>query len=364
MHRENELAIRLFGDIALNGEFAAEYNLEKLRLSVADLAERLGPADIRVANWEAPLVGLDGANPAKVVALSTNEEAARAIRPLNLTCVSLANNHVFDETASGLNRTITFLRGMGIATVGAGNTVEEARAPFVAERSGQAVVLLAYVDESTDPFHDPTKGMYVNEFDLRRAREEIVSYSRPGATVIVSMHWGFDYLAYPSPEQRHAARRMVEAGADIVFGHHPHCMQGHESWGRGHIFYSLGNFLCGTTAPAVSAPRVSRRTAVVTCRLVERAVAGISFRHLFRSGNELMDDRRGVGPKRLHILSRRLALSDSDYARRWSMTKAFHLFVFRPLEFVRVHRRPLKILAALKLRHVTERFGFLRRLLH
>ena len=56
------------------------------------------------------------------------------------------------------------------------------------------------------------------------------------------MHWGEEYVSYPSPEQQQMAHAFVDAGANAVIGHHPHVMQGYEEYHGGYIFYSLGNF--------------------------------------------------------------------------------------------------------------------------
>jgi poly-gamma-glutamate synthesis protein (capsule biosynthesis protein) len=59
---------------------------------------------------------------------------------------------------------------------------------------------------------------------------------------ILSFHWGNEYIHQPSLEQRKLAYKCVEAGVDIIAGHHPHVIQPYEKYKEGHIFYSLGNF--------------------------------------------------------------------------------------------------------------------------
>jgi poly-gamma-glutamate capsule biosynthesis protein CapA/YwtB (metallophosphatase superfamily) len=59
---------------------------------------------------------------------------------------------------------------------------------------------------------------------------------------ILSFHWGNEYIHHPSLGQRNLAYKCIEAGADIIVGHHPHVIQPYEKYKEGHIFYSLGNF--------------------------------------------------------------------------------------------------------------------------
>ncbi|MCJ7746629.1 MAG: CapA family protein, partial [Desulfobacterales bacterium] len=61
--------------------------------------------------------------------------------------------------------------------------------------------------------------------------------------VILLMHWGLEEYSYPSPSQRRIAKQLIEAGADLILGHHPHVLQGVEKMNRGLVAYSLGNFL-------------------------------------------------------------------------------------------------------------------------
>ena len=74
------------------------------------------------------------------------------------------------------------------------------------------------------------------------AMEDVVELRKQVDCVVVSLHWGYEYVEYPSPRQQAFARKLVRAGAQMVIGHHPHVVQGVERYQGGLIAYSLGNF--------------------------------------------------------------------------------------------------------------------------
>jgi poly-gamma-glutamate synthesis protein (capsule biosynthesis protein) len=78
--------------------------------------------------------------------------------------------------------------------------------------------------------------------------------------VVVSFHWGGEGLSAPRQYQVEAARSAIDAGADVIIGHHPHVLQGIERYGRGVIFYSLGNFAFGSMSRHAASSVMARIT--------------------------------------------------------------------------------------------------------
>jgi hypothetical protein len=100
--------------------------------------------------------------------------------------------------------------------------------------------------------------------DVRAARAATDS-------VVVSLHWGDEFIDRPSPEERDLAHAIMDAGADLIIGHHPHVLRGVERYGRGYIVYSLGNFVCDMLWD-----ETLRETAILQCRLSKEGIAEIS----------------------------------------------------------------------------------------
>lgn len=241
---ERTIMVQWTGDISLDGLFCDPQQHESLANNMRDIAIILGKVDLRIGNLESPLWGDGHVNTLKVPRLATTREAARCLLPLELDVVLLGNNHAFDCRLKGFENTIQFLDEHGIAWLGAGRTREEAERPYIIERKGKRIGLLNYVGPETNPNVSPDSGFFLNTLKEDRVVEEVSSLSRDTDIVLVHFHWGsIELVRCPTVRQRRLARKAIEAGARVVVGTHPHCLQGHEFWKGGHIFYSLGNFL-------------------------------------------------------------------------------------------------------------------------
>ena len=143
----------------------------------------------------------------------------------SVEAVTIANNHAMDYGERGYASTREALDSAGI--------------PYV-ERDGSRLV-------TTD--NGLTIGLYgmvYYKLDVEKMVEGIQSLKEQGAEiVIVAPHWGIEYTYRPTQEQQQVAHAAIDAGADIVFGTHPHVLQPIEVYGDGVIYYSLGNFSFG-----------------------------------------------------------------------------------------------------------------------
>jgi poly-gamma-glutamate synthesis protein (capsule biosynthesis protein) len=245
----------------------------------------LGDAAATFVNLEAPLC--NGGRPAdKLINLRASPALARPLRQAGVTVATLANNHALDFGAEGLVETLRSLQDVGIQTVGAGASLDEAFAPAVVRVgdtrvaclgmastlppgfaagptwAGIAPVRVTYSVLLDAPALDEQPGMspYVAtacvESDVRRAEEAVKAARAAADVVIVAIHWGVPHgwlVAYQGPlaaYQQPLGRRLVDAGADVVVGHHPHTVHGVERYRSGVICYSLGNFLFHSLGPA------------------------------------------------------------------------------------------------------------------
>ena len=80
-------------------------------------------------------------------------------------------------------------------------------------------------------------------YDYEQVYESVKNLSQKTNITVVSLHWGRELADRPSKQQQKLARRLVELGADIILGHHPHVLQGLEQYKNGLIIYSAGNFI-------------------------------------------------------------------------------------------------------------------------
>jgi poly-gamma-glutamate synthesis protein (capsule biosynthesis protein) len=210
-------------------------------------------ADVAFANVEMPITD------ARCIARGACGAPAFAdtLHWAGLDVVSVANNRVHDAETIGLLDTIHALSRAGVSPVGAGRNLEEARRPVIVERKGLKLAFLAYTYgtslgingfvERDQPGVMPLDPLLIKE-DIQRVR-------RQADFVILSFHWGKVVQrdaktgAYRFKEvvkeERKFAEDMIDAGADIILGDHPHIPKGVEVYKSGVIFYCPGIFIFG-----------------------------------------------------------------------------------------------------------------------
>ncbi|WP_339285289.1 CapA family protein [Oceanobacillus sp. FSL K6-3682] len=203
-------------------------------------------ADYVSGNFENPILLQDEDNYEQIdkrIHLHTGEEAANALKELNFTMLNLANNHMMDYGAEGLNDTISALDNIGLNYVGAGENLEEATAIDYQEVNGLTIATLGYTDALVEGFsalgYRPgvARALPDNIFPM------IEEANQNADLVFVNMHWGVEYDNQPHPRQTELARAMIDVGADAIIGHHSHVLQEVEKYKDGVIFYGLGNFV-------------------------------------------------------------------------------------------------------------------------
>ena len=204
----------------------------------------LESADVAIVNLEMAITER-GEPYEKEYVFRAPGSAALTLAGAGIDVVSLANNHVFDFGREGLVDTISVLDEVGILRPGAGSNNAEAYAPRiltldngvrVAFVSATAVVPGGFAAGADRP------GVADAKWATPRVLAAVRAASAGNDVVVVSLHWGVEREPCPTEEQRTLAQQIVEAGADLILGHHPHVLQPIETFDRTVIAYSLGNF--------------------------------------------------------------------------------------------------------------------------
>lgn len=218
----------------------------------------LKQGDIVFANLEAPLTASShGLSKEKKIVLKASPDAIEAIKTGGFNLISLSNNHIMDYYDTGLFDTISLLDENGIAHAGAGKNLEEAGRPAVIEKNGYKIGLLCYTDMAKYIYDGqprisfeagPDKaGVVPRDYEVIR---QAVAQLRPRVDLLaVSLHWGVEESFTITPEQVDFARKLLDDGADMILGHHPHQFQGIELYKGKPIIYSMGNFLFDQNDP-------------------------------------------------------------------------------------------------------------------
>lgn len=207
-----------------------------------DLLPVLRAADFRIVNLESPLDPGTGFIVKSGAAFTGYPEHVSALKAGCFDIAVMANNHTFDCGDAGFFATCKLLRDNGIATVGAGATIAEARRPLVIGANGAKVALLA-ISEGEDMRGATARTPGVRPWEPEVLAEDVRRAKETGAVVIVSAHCGLEYQPYPSFYVYEAFKMWAEAGADLIVGHHPHVPQGMTRFGGTPAYFSLGNFV-------------------------------------------------------------------------------------------------------------------------
>jgi poly-gamma-glutamate capsule biosynthesis protein CapA/YwtB (metallophosphatase superfamily) len=160
--------------------------------------------------------------------------------------VTVANNHSGDFGKAALAEQFDLLDAAKLPYFGGGRDLSAAHQPWIVERNGLRIALLGYVEFKPRSFEASATRPGVawsgeDEQVLRDIREAREKYRAD--IVIPFLHWGWEDEGTPSERQRVFARRMIDAGATMIVGSHPHVTQGAESYQGKPIVYTLGNFL-------------------------------------------------------------------------------------------------------------------------
>ena len=208
----------------------------------ARYAEEIADADVAFCNLEAVLSDQPITYP-RVNPLRARPEMADALAEAGFDAVSLANNHVVDCGRPGLRQTMGSLDAAGIAYTGAGHTLTEAEEGALVEANGLRFGFLAFSGFPNVNFvHAPEREsiLVLSEETLRRT---VPSLRSRCDTLVVSCHWGSEFVAETTTRQRDLAHLAVDLGADILIGHHAHMRGEIEQYGGASIAYCLGDFI-------------------------------------------------------------------------------------------------------------------------
>ena len=216
------------------------------RCITPEVIARMESADIMMINNEFAYSNRGTPLSGKTFTFRAKPETAANLSLLSADIVSVANNHVYDYGETALLDTLDTLETYKIPYVGAGRNLDEAREIVYFQAGDMKIAYVSatqversyvYTREATDTragvlrTYDPAVFLDV----IRRAKEN-------SDLVVVYVHWGTEGVSRFEADQQRLGHQYIDAGADLVIGDHPHCLQGVEYYKGVPIFYSLGNF--------------------------------------------------------------------------------------------------------------------------
>jgi len=202
-------------------------------------------SDFGFVNLESPLTYGGDQQGWKDVVIKGNPALAPAMAKSGINVVTMANNHAGDMGDSGLLDSFKYCKKAGITVVGAGKSLKTAQAGAVLNTDGARTAFLGFSDvlpvgypaTSTSPGTSPGRA------NINAVKANIRAAAKKADYVFVAWHWNFEYKRAPSYLESSEGKAAIDAGADIVFAHHPHLLDGVQVYHGGLICYSLGNLV-------------------------------------------------------------------------------------------------------------------------
>lgn len=203
----------------------------------------LKEADYRIANLECPIAEGGSQFDNKIYSFRAKPRVLPVLQG-RFDAVSLANNHSGDYGQSAFLETLHHLDNAGIARFGGGRNLAEAHQPLWINRKGLKIAVLGYNEFKPRSFEAGAEWPGIAWSEDDQVISDIRAAKTAGADLIIPfMHWGWEKETQPSERQQTLARRMIDEGAALVVGGHPHVTQGAEVYKGKPIIYSLGNFV-------------------------------------------------------------------------------------------------------------------------
>ena len=254
VEEKQPIKIILVGDIMLDR--GVEYMIERegdrdFRFPFLKVVDYLKEADIVFGNLEG-VISDKGIKAGSIYSFRVDPKAIEGLSFAGFNVLSLANNHALDYGRAALEDCLAKLSNAEIDYVGAGFNEKEAYSPIIKEVNGLTglpavkVALLAYTNLGPETWKAAGENSgiaWISENNFETIKEDIKLAKEKADILIVSLHTGEEYQKEPTQFQIEFSKMAIEAGADLIVGHHPHIIQKNEKYKNGYIFYSLGNFI-------------------------------------------------------------------------------------------------------------------------
>lgn len=240
------ITIRFGGDVMMSSYFKTYIDMYGTSYMWEDVSDLISSAHYSIFNLETS-VSLRGSDTKPTgYGFRSEPSTLKGLVDAGIDMVSLANNHVMDYGRDALEDTLCNISKNGIEYVGAGINLNEA-----SKINYQTIndIKFAFIGASEILGYDTNKAtndksgvFYLDSKDLSYLEGKIQEAKENAQYVILILHWDREYENFPEEKTVNMAHTLIDSGADIIIGHHPHVLQGIEYYNKGIIYYSTGNF--------------------------------------------------------------------------------------------------------------------------
>ncbi len=267
------VVIQGVGDVNFDPGYIPAFRADGYEIAFTGLDGAFLDDDVTVINLECS-PALAGVAVDKEFVFQCDPSALPIARSYGVEVANLANNHGQDYGRAAMLEGRWNLWQSGIWPVGVGRNLEEAHRPAVVEAGGRRVAVLGFggVHPSSSWLATDDRAGMADGDDIEGMAAAVAAAKAEADIVVVTIHWGIELITDPTEHDRRAAEAMIAAGADAIFGHHPHRLGEVEFIDGKPVFWTLGNFVwprlsdAGATT-AIARVIVSPDGAVVACQV-------------------------------------------------------------------------------------------------
>ena len=232
------------GDVLLDRGVREVIEQEGITYPFEGVSEIIGKNDLALFNLECPLsYDNDGFPINKRYSFRAEPEYAEGLKSTGFNIANIANNHTIDYGKRGFVKTIEVLKDHSIYPIGGGENQQKAFQPLLMEKDGETFAFFGNLEFLLEGTVFNKDQPYPAFGQIEKLCSEIQKINSSIDHIIVTFHWGQENSVIPTKGQISQAHKVIDAGADLVIGHHPHVLQTIETYKNKLILYSLGNFV-------------------------------------------------------------------------------------------------------------------------
>lgn len=243
MHIKDSVRIAFVGDIfpgelpyTVNFGIRSQFEKHKGAPWISKVRAIVGENDLVIGNLESPLVLKKDTQKSIFYG---HPDFGLFLKECGINVLNIANNHIMEQGDLGFKSTIQTLDNYGLSTVG--YMTDFVPKTIYKEIRKLKIAISGFSNVDLDVIKETNHFAVLREENVLATLKQMESEN--AELKILCFHWGNEYVNIPSLDQKKMAYKFIEAGADIIIGHHPHVIQPYEQYKKGHIFYSLGNFI-------------------------------------------------------------------------------------------------------------------------
>jgi poly-gamma-glutamate synthesis protein (capsule biosynthesis protein) len=247
---KNHVKLLFAGDLLLDRGVKEKIKIKGVDFLFEGMDSISRKHDFFIVNMETPLTNIHAPLNKKYI-FRSDPALIPALKTHGITHAILSNNHAMDQNKEGLHDTYLNLNKHGIRSIGYGENVASSCKPTLIKKGKHIIAIFGSVEVPIENWFPLDNKPAICQLKGPELEATVQKYKQDNHShkIIVSLHWGMEYISTPFGAQQQHAHKLIEVGCDLIVGHHPHVIQTTEKYLGKMIYYSIGNFIFDSKNP-------------------------------------------------------------------------------------------------------------------